>query len=133
MQGIRRNRGLTHRLVGLVAAYALVIQAILAGALGAGFAAIDPTHESAFPLVLCTAGQDSGPQTPAPASDHRAYKHPCTLCAAVAHAPVLPAESVPVFAHRTEGLAVIWTHAQEALPDDAQLFRKQARGPPHLT
>jgi len=101
----------------IIAAYALVMQALLGGVLSAKAAIADP-------FVICL-----NAEAPADHTSHTSPHDHCVLCAVAAHAAPAP-QAVALDATRAKAAALIW-HAPDWLaPVPCKNPVAQPRGPP---
>ncbi len=129
MQQFRSGaRSVAGRVLGLVAAYALVLNVILAGLLGAQSAAL--ASGDAGTAICITAGHDgSGSEAPLPA-DHADAKIHCLLCTAGGSAVALAAVSVAAFDRVAVSRTILWRASEREAWSSATDLQQLPRGPP---
>jgi hypothetical protein len=122
--GINRSmssqlRKLMRASAAIIAAYALVMQALLGGVLSAKAASVDP-------FAICVSVEDGAPAdhtTHAPQHDH------CVLCSVAVHAAPAP-QGVALDATRAKAGALIWRAPDWLAPVPFRNPIARPRGPP---
>jgi hypothetical protein len=121
-KGALRNCG---RLIGLAAAYALLLNVILSGILSAQTAS-STAHANGFELCLSTIDETAPPDQPP--AQHTATFH-CVLCATSVAMAALPMQSMVLPAVAVAAARIAAFDASHS-PDLILLESKSPRGPP---
>jgi hypothetical protein len=117
------------QIVGWAAAYALVLNVILAGVLGAQLGAHESDSAAGFELCLTGAARSTDPAAPAPAGHVAGILH-CLLCTSGGHELALPAQfkvGMPIRVAASAAIGVVSSHI--ALSSVSYLSQPP-RGPP---
>jgi hypothetical protein len=127
MRGVKQGRG-WRAVIAAAAAYALVLNLILAGLAGAGAVANAAGTSGDFELCLSHSG---GSDPSSPAVPEKGAFH-CVLCVTAQHAPVLQALSFTSVAFEASS-AIVFPSGAASAP--TALFRDPGRPPtgPPLT
>jgi hypothetical protein len=121
---LRQSTGLRGA-IGVMAAYALALQMLLAGMAGAQMAAADPAALS----VICYGATEGGHDTPSPNSGKPVNHVTCVVCSVASLAPQLPETATPVVVRFA--MATAYVPARNAVHTAARRHDpKSSQGPP---
>jgi hypothetical protein len=113
------------RAIGLIAAYALVLNVVLSAAVGAQAAATT----GSVALEFCLPGGDSPPAGPAAPAQHAAKFH-CVLCTTAGDGLALPLLIVAALLAPLESVPVAVLPVDQAVAPGPALTSTSPRGPP---
>lgn len=124
-----KSRLLLRRAIVWIAAYAFLLQTVLAPILMARVTSVDPDANQSL-LILCSGHiPDIGGNDGIPS---KAYDDCCKLCPSCGFGFVVgPHEAALTWAELSSSVG--WATTENSVPDGTKFFGKRARGPPLLT
>jgi len=121
----RKTAAWARRAVGIVAAYLIALQMVLAGAMSAQMAAAAANDLG----LICSVVDDGLPHDPGAPASAVLHKDFCAVCAFAAHAAPLPAPAVELPARSAKELSLA-TFAAWAARDTRLREPRLSQGPP---
>lgn len=126
-----KSRLLLRRAIVWIAAYAFLLQTVLAPIVWARVTSVDPDANQSL-LILCSGHiPDSGGNERIPS---KSYDNCCKLCLSCGFGFVVgPHEPALTRAEQPVSGSVRWATTENSVPAGTKFFGKRARGPPLLT
>ena len=122
----QRNRSAFGRVVAWIAAYAFILQTVIAPIAAAARVSV---ADAALSAICAEHAPATNPDSPAGNPDHDSACKLCVACASVA----LLAPEIPSAAIRQAAVTLRWHATSYPVASKSWLAGKQARGPPSLT
>lgn len=127
------QRGLlSRRIIVWIAAYALLLQSVVAPLIASPLNSRSLDGNPLFELCLFNKS-GSSPVSGGIPTDPRDHDIHCKLCVHGAPAFHLAPRITTAFAEQAVSVSIRWAVIDNPVPDDTRFIRKHARGPPLLT